>query len=86
VCRRSWNRSRGVEVSPARWAFLPQRQMKDGFSSWCRDCYDEAVHQSRARKRERELEAERARREAHWAETKRWHDEWKARIARGEAA
>jgi hypothetical protein len=59
--------------------FPGNRRCRDGLSSWCRDCHDEATLRSRAKRAEREapiIEAQR--KEAH-AE---WMAEWRASLAR----
>ncbi len=58
--------------------FPANRRCRDGLSSWCRACHDEASERSRIKKVEREapiIEAQR--KEAH----AKWMAEWRASMA-----
>jgi hypothetical protein len=77
-CRKC-GREKPVSEFPVREA------MRDGLSSWCADCHNDAVRETRARQDEAARESQSATLEAHWAQAKRGMDAWRARIEKERA-
>ena len=61
--------------------FRSNPRCRDGLSSWCAECHNEACRLWRRRRREAEWEAAWARQQAESERLRRYEAEWRARVA-----
>jgi hypothetical protein len=62
-------------------AFRSNPHCRDGLSSWCAECHNEATRLWRKRRREAEREAAWARWQAESERLRRYEAQWRARVA-----
>jgi hypothetical protein len=77
-CRKWWKE----KPSPA---FRSNPRCRDGLSSWCAECHNEATRLWRKKRREAEREAAWVRRQAESERLRRYEAQWRARVAEAQA-